>query len=310
MTPEPGVRHVRGACALDCPDTCSWIVTVEGGEATALRGDPDHPFTRGSLCNKVEDYLAYARSPDRVLYPMRRVGPKGSGEFTRISWDEALDRIADSLRDVIAKHGAEAIWPFVGCGSMGLIQGIYGAGRRLWNVLGASRHVVTICTIAGGVGTGYTLGENRVGMDPETFRFSKLVVLWGANVLSTNPHLWRSILEARRRGATVVGIDPIRTRTAAACDEHLAPMPGSDAALALGLLNVVLAEGGEDRDFIDRRTVGWEAFRRRILEFPPSRAAAITGVPAEAIVALGRRLAETRPTGIRIGIGLQRHGGG
>ena len=307
---DSAVRHVRGACALDCPDTCSWIVTVKGGEPVSLRGDPAHPFTRGSLCNKVEDYLAYARSPDRLLFPLRRVGPKGSGEFTRISWDEALDRIAAGLGEVIATHGAEAIWPFLGTGSMGLLQGIYGAGRRLWNVLGTSRHVVTICTIAGGFGTGYTLGDNRVGMDPETLRLSKLVVLWGANVLSTNPHLWRSVLEARRNGAEVVTIDPIRTRTAAASNWHLAPIPGTDAALALSLLHVVLAEGGEDQEFIDRATVGWEAFRKRILEFPPSRAADITGLPEESIAHLGQRLAENRPTGIRIGIGLQRHGGG
>jgi anaerobic selenocysteine-containing dehydrogenase len=307
---DSAVRHIRGACALDCPDTCSWIVTVEGGEPVSLRGDPHHPFTRGTLCNKVEDYLAYARSPDRLLHPLRRVGPKGSGEFKRISWDEALDRIAAGLGEVIAAHGAEAIWPFLGTGSMGLLQGIYGAGRRLWNVLGTSRHVVTICTIAGGFGTGYTLGDNRVGMDPENLRFSKLIVLWGANVLSTNPHLWRSVLEARRDGAEVVAIDPIRTRTAAASDWHLAPMPGTDAALALSLLHVVLAEGGEDQEFIDRATVGWDAFRERILEFPPSRAADITGLPVESIEHLGQRLAETRPTGIRIGIGLQRHGGG
>jgi anaerobic selenocysteine-containing dehydrogenase len=307
---EPADREVRGACPLDCPDTCSWIVTVKRGEATALRGDPHHPYTRGSLCNKVANYLAYARSPDRLLYPLRRVGSKGSGQYTRISWEEALQRIAAGLGEAIARHGAESIWPFLGSGSMGLLQGVYGAGRRLWNVLGTSRHAMTICTIAGGFGTGYTLGDNRVGMDPETLRLSKLVVLWGANVLSTNPHLWRSILEARRLGASIVAIDPIRTRTAAASDRHLAPMPGTDAALALGLLHVVLAEGREDRDFIGQRTVGWEAFRQRILEFPPSRVAAITGLAAESIVELGRRLAQTRPTGIRIGIGIQRHAGG
>ena len=241
---------------------------------------------------------------------MRRVGPKGSGPFTRISWDEALARIAAAFDEATAQHGAEAIWPYVGSGSMGLIQGVYGAGRRLWNVLGTSRHVMNICTIAGGFGTGYTLGDNRVGMDPETLRLSKLIVLWGANVLSTNAHLWRSILEARRNGAWVVTIDPIRTRTAAQSDRHLAPRPGTDAALALGLLHVVLSEGREDREFIARQTVGWDAFRQRILEFPPDRAARITGVPAESIVELGQRLARTRPTGIRIGIGIQRHGGG
>jgi anaerobic selenocysteine-containing dehydrogenase len=309
-TPEPGVRHVRGACALDCPDTCSWIVTVDRGEAVALRGDPSHPYTRGSLCNKVADYLTYARSPERIVYPMRRVGPKGSGEFVRISWDEALETIAARLRDVIATHGAEAIWPFLGSGNMGVIQGAYGAGHRLWNVLGASRHVQTICTIAGGFGTGYTLGDNRVGMDPETFRFSKLVVLWGANVLSTHPHLWRPILEARKNGAVVVAIDPIRTRTAAASDWHLAPKPGTDAALALGLLHVVLAEGREDREFIGDHTVGWDAFRARILDVPPGRAAAIAGLSAGSVIELGKRLAHTRPAGIRVGIGMQRHGGG
>jgi anaerobic selenocysteine-containing dehydrogenase len=303
-------RTVRGACPLDCPDTCSWIVTVDRGQAVALRGDPDHPYTRGSLCNKLTDYLAYAQSSDRLLYPLRRIGPKGAGRFIRITWDEALDRIAARLQEVIAHHGAESIWPFLGTGSMGLIQGAYGAGRRLWNVLGASRHVQTICTIAGGFGTGYTLGDNRVGMDPETLRFSKLIVIWGANVLSTHPHLWRPVLEACRQGAYVVAIDPIRTRTAAACDEHLAPLPGTDAALALGLLHVVVAEGREDRDFLSERTLGWEAFRQRILEFPPARVSEITGLPEATIVDVGRRLAHTRPTGIRIGIGLQRHGGG
>jgi anaerobic selenocysteine-containing dehydrogenase len=276
----------------------------------ALRGDPHHPYTRGSLCNKVAGYLNYARSPERLLYPMRRVGPKGSGDLIRISWDEALETTAAQLGSVIAKHGAEAIWPYSGSGNMGLIQGIYGAGARLWNVLGASRAVFTMCTITGGFGTGYTLGDNRVGMDPETFRFSKLVVLWGANVLSTHPHLWRPIREARKNGASIVSIDPIRTRTAAASDWHLAPLPGTDAALALGLLHVVLSEGKEDRQFIGEHTVGWEAFRERVLAFPPSRAAAITGLPMESIVELGKRLAQTRPTGIRIGIGLQRHGGG
>ncbi len=303
------LHQIRGACPLDCPDTCSWIVTVREGEAVALRGDPHHPFTRGSLCNKVAGYLRYARSPERLLVPMRRVGAKGSGEFIRISWDEALETIAARLGDVIATDGAEAIWPYVGTGNLGLLQGIYGAGRRLWNVLGTSRHLVTICMIAGGFGTGYTLGDNRVGMDPETLRFSKLVLLWGANVLSTNAHLWRAILEARKQGAFVVAIDPIRTRTAAASDWHIAPMPGTDAALALGLLNVVLSERREDREFLDERTVGWEAFQKRILEFPPSRAAAITGLSKESVVELGKRLAETRPTGIRIGIGVQRHGG-
>ena len=302
--------QVRGACQLDCPDTCAWIVTVENGEAVSLRADAGHPYTHGALCNKVEDYLAYTRSPDRLLHPMRRVGRKGSGDFVRISWDEALDRIAANFTETIAQYGAEAIWPFLGTGSMGLIHGAYNGGRRFWNVLGASRHVQTICTIAGGFGTGYTLGDNRVGMDPELLRESKLILLWGANVLSTHPHLWGSILIARKRGARIVAIDPIRTRTAAAADQHIALVPGTDAALALGLLHVVLSEGAEDREFIDAHTLGFDAFRERIEQFPPERVADVCGVPVETIVELGKALAHTRPTGIRIGIGLQRHGGG
>lgn len=303
-------QHVRGACPMDCPDTCSWIVTVKDGRAVKLEGDRAHPFTRGVLCNKLNDYVAYTQSPERLLYPMRRNGPKGSGSFSRISWDEALAEVSARLLEISKEFGAEAIWPYVGSGNMGLIQGIFGAGQRLWNAIGASRHLGTICAIAGAVGTGYTLGDDRVGMDPETLRFSKLIILWGANTLSTNSHLWPAILTARRNGAFLVVIDPIRTRTAAAADCHLAPTPGTDAALALGLMNVVLTEGAEDRDFIEKRTVGWDAFSQRILAFPTERVAAICGLPAEAIVALGKRVAHTRPTGIRIGIGIQHHGGG
>jgi anaerobic selenocysteine-containing dehydrogenase len=295
---------------MDCPDTCSWVVTVKDGRAVQLQGDPTHPFTRGVLCNKLDDYVAYTQSPERLRYPMRRVGPKGAGDFERISWDGALDEIAERLGRVVREFGAEAIWPYLGSGSMGLLQGCYGAGRRLWNVVGASRHIMTICTIAGGVGTGYTLGDNRVGMDPETLRFSKLIILWGSNTLTTNHHLWRSITTARRNGAHLVVIDPTRTRTADAADRHLALVPGTDAALALGLLHVVLSEGAEDREFIDRHTLGWDAFRRRILDYPPARVAPICGLPVDAIVELGKQIAHTRPTGIRVTMGLQRHGGG
>ena len=274
-----GTHQIPGACPLDCPDTCSWIVTVQDGRAVRLQGDAAHPFTRGVLCNKVNGYIDYSRSPDRLLHPMRRRGPKGSGTFERTTWDEALDEIATRLTAVSRDFGGEAIWPYLGSGSMGLIQGCYGAGRRFWNVLGATQHLMTICTIAGGVGTGYTLGDNRVGMDPETLRHSKLIILWGSNTLTTNHHLWRPIITARQQGAQLVVIDPVRTRTGDAADLHLAPIPGTDAALALGLLNVVLAEGTEDRDFISRHTHGWEAFRSRILEYPPDRVATICGLP-------------------------------
>jgi anaerobic selenocysteine-containing dehydrogenase len=303
-------REVVGACPLDCPDTCSWVVTVRDGVAVGLRGDRRHPYTRGALCAKVHRYLDYTRAPDRLLHPLRRVGARGEGRFTRITWDDALDEIATRWKAIIARHGPQALWPYYGSGTMGALQGVYGAGRRLWNVLGASQHVMTICTIAGGVGTGYTLGDNRVGMDPETFGAARLILLWGTNTLTTNHHLWKYVEAARRAGAHVVALDPIRTRTAAAVDEHLALRPGTDAALALGLLHVVVSRGREDREFIEAHTLGWEVFRKRILEFPPDRVSEITGLPRERIVALGERLATTRPTAIRVTMGLQRHAGG
>src|SRR4051794_38587871 len=302
--------EVIGACPLDCPDTCSWVVSVEDGRAVRLRGNREHPFTNGSLCAKVNGYLDHARAPDRLLYPLRRDGRKGEGRFARISWDEALDEIAERLRAVIAEHGGEAIWPFQGTGTLGFIQGLEGhAGRRLWNVLGASRHKMTICSVAGRVGAEYTTGT-AAGMDPETFAHSKLILLWGTNTLTSGHHAWKYVLAARRAGAHVVAIDPLRTRTAEQADEHLAPLPGTDAALALGLLWVVLDMGAEDREYIARHTVGWEGFRERILEFPPERVAAITGLPAERIVALGRPRRTARPAGNRRTKGLQRPRGG
>ena len=304
-----GRRVVRGACPLDCPDTCSWDVTVEDGRAVGLRGARDHPFTRGNLCVKVNRYLEHTRAPDRLLHPLRRVGPKGAGAFERIGWDEALDEIAARLKDVIAARGGEAVWPCFGTGHMGFLQGMSGSGFRLWNALGASRHRVTICAVAGVAGTMTTLGQST-GMDPEDLPRAKLIILWGYNPLSTGNHAWRFISEARRNGARVVAIDPIRTRSAARADEHVALLPGTDAAFALGLLNVVVGMGAEDADYLDRHTSGWPAFRERVLEYPPERVAEICGVPADTVVALGRRLATTRPTAIRSSMGMQRHAGG
>ncbi|GIH96626.1 molybdopterin-dependent oxidoreductase [Planobispora siamensis] len=305
-----GELRVLGACPLDCPDTCSWVVTVEDGKAVGMRGNPDHPYTRGALCVKVNRYLEHAGAADRILYPMRRVGPKGSGRFERISWDEALEEISVRLRAIVDEHGGEAIWPYNGTGSLGYLQGCEGvAGRRFWNVLGASRHFLNICSTAGNVGLVKTNGTPG-GMDPENFALSKLILLWGTNTLTSGHHLWKFIQDARAAGAYVVAIDPIRTRTAEQADEHLPIRPGTDAALALGLLHVVLAEGAEDRDYLDDHTDNWEAFREEILRHPPARVAEITGLPEADIRALGLRLAHTRPTGIRATMGIQRHAGG
>ncbi|TDE34278.1 molybdopterin oxidoreductase family protein [Nonomuraea mesophila] len=306
----PGDLRVLGACPLDCPDTCSWVVTVEDGRPVGLRGNPDHPYTRGALCVKVNRYLEHTRADDRILHPMRRTGPKGSGQFERITWEEALDEISVRLRGIVEEHGGEAIWPYLGTGSLGYLQGCEGvAGRRFWNMLGASKHYLNICSGAGNSGLRRTTGT-AAGMDPENFALAKLIVLWGTNPLTSGHHLWKFIQEARANGAYVVAVDPIRTRSADQADEHLAIRPGTDAALALGLLNVVLAENAQDDEFLAEHTEGWDDFREEILRHPVERVAEITGIPAESVHRLGIRLARTRPTALRATHGLQRHAGG
>ncbi|GII96222.1 molybdopterin containing oxidoreductase [Sinosporangium siamense] len=286
------------------------MVTVRDGSAVKLRGNPEHPFTRGALCVKVNRYLEHAAAGDRILHPLRRTGRKGEGRFERISWDEALDEIAGRLADIVATHGGEAIWPYQGTGTLGFIQGEEGrAGRRFWNVLGASEHDLNICSRAGNIGLRYTQGSPG-GMDTEDFALSKLILLWGTNTLTSGHHLWKFIQEGRANGAYVVAIDPIRTRTADQADEHLPIRPGTDAALALGLLHVVVSEGAEDREFLANHTLGWDEFRAEIMKYPPATVAEITGLSEESIVALGRRLAHTRPTAIRATMGIQRHAGG
>ncbi|WP_343953465.1 molybdopterin-dependent oxidoreductase [Nonomuraea longicatena] len=305
-----GNKVVLGACPLDCPDTCSWIVTVEDGRATKMRGNPDQPYTRGALCVKVNRYLEHTRADDRLLYPLRRTGPKGSGRFERITWDEALDEISTRLRRTVDEHGGEAVWPYNGTGSLGYLQGCEGvAGRRFWNVLGASKHWLNICSAAGSTGL-HRANGTAGGMDPENFALAKLVLLWGTNTLTSGHHLWKFIQDAKAAGAHVVAIDPIRTRTADQADEHLAIRPGTDAVLALGLLNVVLAEGAQDEEYLAAHTSGWEDFRAEIMSYPVERVAEITGIPADAVHRLGTRLARTRPTAIRATMGLQRHAGG
>ncbi|GII77386.1 molybdopterin oxidoreductase [Sphaerisporangium rufum] len=305
-----GELKVLGACPLDCPDGCSWVVTVRDGRAVDLRGNRDHPYTRGALCVKVNRYLEHAGAADRIMYPLRRVGPKGSGRFERITWDEALDEIAERLTAIIDEFGGEAIWPYQGTGTLGYIQGESGdAGRRLWNALGASRHDLNICARAGNVGLTRAYGSPG-GMDTEDFAHSRLILLWGTNPLTSGHHVWKFVQEARAAGAHIVAIDPIRTRTADQADEYLAIRPGTDAALALALMHVVLDEGAEDRDYLERYTEGWPDFEREIRKYPPAVAAEITGIPEPEIRALGRRLAHTRPAAIRTTMGVQRHRGG
>ena len=297
-------RDVIGACPLDCPDACSWVVTVDDdGRATKLRGNPDHPHTRGGLCVKVNPYLEFSADPSRLLHPMRRVGPKGSGEFERITWDEALDTMATQLGEILATDGGNAIWPFDGTGNVGYLQGV-GATHRFWNAIGAARHHTSICSVSGHVGISYTAGS-AAGMDPEDIVHARTILLWGSNTLTSNQHLGPFIEEARANGAHVVVIDPVRHRTAERADEHVAIRVGTDAALALGLCNVIAA-AGIDATFVAERTAGADEFLASLAEYTPARVADICDVSEDVIVGLGRRLAADGPVAIKLGQGMQR----
>ena len=280
------------------------LVQVENGRATRLQGDPNHPVTRGFLCGKVAQYLEREYSPSRLLYPQKRVGAKGEGRFERISWDEALDTIAARLSRVSQEFGPEAILPYSYGGTMGILNGA-GMDRRFFHRLGASRLDRTICSATGGAALTAVNGL-RYATEPEQFRLSKLIIAWGANIHGTNIHLWPFIVEARRKGAKLVVIDPIRTRTAALADQHLAINPGSDLALALGLMHVIIGENLHDADYVERFTEGFESLREHVKSYPPDRVAALTGIAAADIVQLAREYATTRPAAIRGNYGVQR----
>ncbi|MGH7710229.1 MAG: molybdopterin-containing oxidoreductase family protein [Gemmatimonadaceae bacterium] len=300
---------VRGACPHDCPDACATLVTVESGRAVRIAGDPEHPFTQGFLCAKVNRYLERTYHPERLLHPLRRSGPKGSGQFDVISWDEALDEVARRLSEIATSaDGPQAVLPYSYAGTMGYVQGS-SVDRRFFHALGASHLDRTICSSCGGEGMRMTVGAN-IGADGEGIPESDLVLLWGTNTLTSNPHLWPFILQARARAARILAIDPVRTRTAEQCDEWLAIRPGTDAALALAMMHVVFAEGRQDQDYLERYTLGWEALRERVSEWPPERAASITGLSAERIRTLGSEFARSRACFIRVNYGLQRHAGG
>jgi anaerobic selenocysteine-containing dehydrogenase len=304
-----GLTIIRAACPHDCPDTCAMLVTVEDGRAVRVAGDPDHPFTQGFLCTKVANYEQRTHSPDRVRTCLKRTGAKGEGRFVSVSWDEALDEIASRFKSLAeSNEGAETILPYSYCGTMGLVQS-QSMDRRFFHRLGASQLDRTICASAGSAGYKATIGAS-VGTDPERFHDAKLIILWGTNTISANVHLWPEILQAKAAGARLICIDPRRTRTADQADEHVAPLPGTDAALALGLMHVIFAEGLEDKDYLERYTVGASELRARAREYSPERVAAICGLEAETIARLARLYATVKPSVIRINYGLQRHAGG
>ncbi len=302
-------KIVHAACSHDCPDACSVLITVEDGRATRIQGDPEHPVTRGFLCAKVTKYLDRVYSPDRVLYPYRRVRPKGSSanskdDFQRITWDEALDEIVTRFRDIIRRHGAEAILPYSYGGTLAVLSSA-SMDRRFFAKLGASQLHRSICSETGEVAIRSVYGL-KLGTEPEQFAHSRYIIAWGANIHGNNVHLWPFIEEARRKGAKLVVIDPYRTRTAACADWYLPINPGTDVALALGMMNVIINEGLIDRAYIAEHTEGFEQLRERVQQYPPAEASRWTGISADDIIKLAREYATTRPAVIRVNYGIQR----
>ena len=303
------LRVVAGACPHDCPDTCALETLVdEQGRAVSIRGRADHPITRGWLCAKVNRYLDRVYHPGRLLYPMRRVGPKGSGQFERISWDEAIAEIASHWQDIITQHGAQCILPYSYAGTLGLVQGAV-TDSRFWNRLGACRLDRAICGHAAEEAVQLTLG-GRLALSPDKLPLSKFILIWGSNPASTAPHVMPFLREAQRNGSRVVVIDPIRTLTARSADQHIQPLPGTDAALALGMMHVIVSEGLHNVAWIEQHVLGWEQMLERILQFPPSYAAQITGLAEETIITLAREYATTTPALLRISDGINRHTNG
>ena len=300
------VSTVYSVCPHDCPDTCGCLTTVENGRATGFAGDPQHPVTRGWLCAKVNDYLELVYHPERLRYPLRRVTPKHApARFERITWETALACIAERWQHLIDTHGAETLLPYSFSGTLGLVQmGV--ASERLWNRLGASRLRRSICGAAAEAAVQATLG-GRFAAPYEHVRETRLLLVWGHNPHSTAPHFMPFLRDAQRAGCEVVVIDPRRSRTAASADQHIAPLPGTDAALALALAHVMLRDGLHDRDWLARHALGFEAFARRAQEFSPQRVAAISGIDATVIEDLARRYAHARPALIKMSDGINRN---
>lgn len=299
---------VKGACPHDCPDTCATVTEVQDGKAIAFYADRDHPVTRGWLCAKVRPYLERVYHPDRLTHPLRRVGPKGSGRWERVGWDEAVAEIAERWNTIIAEHGAAAILPYSYSGTLGLLQTAV-VDARLWGRMGASGLERAICCAGSHAAVAATLGA-RHSAEYADVRNSKLVLIWGHNPASTGPHFMPFLREAQKAGTYVVVIDPRRTVTARSADEHIQPRPATDGALALGLMNVIFSEGLHDEAWLEANSHGWRALRDRAAEYPVEHVAEITGVPEETIVALARRYATTKPALLKTADGVQRHQNG
>lgn len=302
------VETFLGACPQDCPDTCSMLVRVEDGKVTGVRGNPDHPYTRGRLCVKVNNFDEKVNSPDRVLTPLRRVGPKGSAQFEPISWDDALDEIHNRWSGIIAEHGAQAIMPYSYLGTQGNTNGLH-VGDAFFNKMGATVAERTFCDSGSCTAYAMTIGDTA-GVDPEALAFSKYIILWATNPMSTNSHLWPFILEAQKNGAKVVVVDPYLTQTAKQADWHIPIQPGTDSALALGMMNVIIEEDLLDHDYVEKYTVGFDEFKEHLKQFDAETVAKITKLPAEDIRRLAREFATSEPAVVRVGVAIERHAGG
>lgn len=299
--------QVIGACPHDCPDTCSLVTTVSQGSAIKVQGNPAHPHTGGVLCAKVSKYTERSYHADRVLQPLKRSGPKGSGQFTPVSWDEALSDISQRLHQ-IAQTNPEAILPYSYAGTMGMVQS-ESMDRRFFHQLGASLLDRTICSSAGGEALTATYG-GKLGMQVQFFAESQLILIWGSNSISSNLHFWRYAQEAKRNGAKLICIDPRKSETADKCHEHLQLLPGTDAALALALMHELIVNHWLDDDYIAQYTQGWDALKERAMQWPPERAATVCGLQAEQIRSLARDYGTSQPAAIRLNYGMQRVRGG
>jgi anaerobic selenocysteine-containing dehydrogenase len=315
--PSTERRSVLGTCHHDCPDSCGWVVTVEdralgggsgGPTAVRLRGNPEHPYSRGELCPKVNRFLDRVYSPDRILRPLVRRGAKGDGDFAPVSWDDALALVAERLDEIVRRHGGQSVLPWWSAGTQGLIQQS-SLDRRFFAKLGASRLTGSLCGAVAGAGTASTNGSGRAA-DPSDVRFARLVLLWGTNTRLTNRHLWPFVEEARANGATIVVIDPIRTMTAESADWFVQPLPGTDVALMLGLMHVLVRDDLIDHDYVARHTVGFERLVDVVRDWSPARAAEVCGIAADEVERLGRAYGTTTPAFIRTLIGAehQEHG--
>jgi anaerobic selenocysteine-containing dehydrogenase len=308
MTTTDDSHTVLGTCHHDCPDSCGWVVTVTDGVAVSLKGNPAHPYSQGELCPKVNRFLDRVYSPDRVVHPLRRVGPKGSGQFEQVSWDEALGIIAERLHAVIDAHGGEAVMPWSDAGNQSMLS-LAALSNRLFDRIGATRMTGAVCGLAARVGVAATYGSGRT-MDPLDLRYSKFIVLWGTNTRMTNRHLWPTIQEARTDGAQVVVIDPIRTMTADSADWFVQPLPGTDTALALGMMHVIVRDGLTDDAYVRDHTIGFEDLREEAAAWTPERTAEVCGLDVEEIERLAHAYATTTPAAIRMLIGAEHHENG